>query len=334
VNYRTPYSYSGTSLINTFSVESDAGVFTFLLDNLGVIGVQFEELIALDPSLLHSLAPVYGVIFLFKYPVGEKRNESGEPADGTFDYAAAENLFFAAQTIQNACGTQALLSCLLNQDSQPDINIGTVLREFKEFTAGLPAEFRGEALSNSELIRDVHNSFAKSSPFVDETQRVATEEDDVYHFIAYTSINGALYELDGLQPAPITHGACSFNEFPDKVIPVLQRRIGRYSENEIRFNLLAMVRDLRITAREFGDLEGLQREETKRNEWKFENALRRHNFVEFAGEVLKEVMREKLNEGPGAYEKWIADAKSATRRRLEEQRTKGSGKGEDEEMVG
>lgn len=271
------------------TIESDAGVFTFLLDNLGVKDVQFEELIALDSTYLNQLSPVYGVIFLFKYPTGEKPNSDGTPKDGTYDYDAAENLWFAAQTIQNACGTQALLSVLLNKDGDGDkgkIEVGKDLREFKEFTAGLPAEFRGEALSNSELIRDVHNSFAKSSPFVDETQRTTTEDDDVYHFIAYTPINGVLYELDGLQPAPISHGGCEDGEFCEKVIPVLQKRIERYPATEIRFNLLAMVRDLRIRAREFGDQEGLEREERKRNEWQFENALRRHNFVGFAGEVL------------------------------------------------
>jgi ubiquitin carboxyl-terminal hydrolase L5 len=293
--------------------------------------VQFEELIALDPSYLHQLRPVYGVIFLFKYPTGEKANEDGTPKDGTYDHSAAENLFFAAQTIQNACGTQALLSVLLNKDGE--IDVGTQLREFKEFTSGFPAEFRGEALSNSELIRDVHNSFAKSSPFVDETQRTATEDDDVYHFIAYTPINGVLYELDGLQPAPIAHGPSTFEEFPEKVIPVLQRRIERYPAHEIRFNLLAMVRDLRIRAREIGDQEMLFNEERKRNDWQFENALRRHNFVGFAGEVLKGVIAEKLKQGPEAYTKWIEDAKKATKQRSEDRKKRGAGN-EDEEMLG
>jgi ubiquitin carboxyl-terminal hydrolase L5 len=284
---------------------------------------------------LRQLQPIYGVIFLFKYPTGEQPNADGTPKDGQYDYAAAEELFFAAQTIQNACGTQALLSVLLNKDGEVDV--GTALREFKEFTAGFPAEFRGEALSNSELIRDVHNSFAKSSPFVDETQRTATEDDDVYHFIAYTPINGTLYELDGLQPAPIAHGASTLEDFPARVLPVLERRIARYPAGEIRFNLMAMVRDLRVRAREIGDQEMLRAEEAKRTGWQFENALRRHNFVGFAGEVLKGVMAEKLGAGPEAYSRWIEAAKEKTRQRSADQQKKGAaaaGAEGDEEMAG
>lgn len=87
-------------------------------------------------SLTRWNSPVYGVIFLFKYPTGETRHET--PIDGTFDYEAAENQFFAAQTIQNACGTQALLSVLLNKGDSVDI--GPKLQEFKDFTGAFPAD--------------------------------------------------------------------------------------------------------------------------------------------------------------------------------------------------
>lgn len=307
------------------TIESDAGVFTYLLDNLGVKDVQFEELLTLEPDALASLYPVYGVIFLFKYPTNEPYTSTDKPLDGEFDRDAAEHLFFAAQTIQNACGTQALLSVLMNKEGEVDM--GGSLRDFREFTMQLPPEFRGEALSNSELIRDVHNSFAKSSPFVDETQRTGGETEDAFHFIAYTPIGGRLYELDGLQPAPISHGACTADEFPAKVMEVLQRRISRYAMSEIRFNLMAMVRDLRIKAREIGDDDMLEREERKRRDWQFENALRRHNFVGFAGAVLKGVTQAKLQEGDGAYDKWIAESKEATRKRLET-RKRGGGDGD------
>ena len=88
--------------------------------------------------LRQRYSPLYGVVFLFKYPTGEK--SSSEPRDGEFDYDAAEHLFFAAQTIQNACGTQALLSVLLNKEDELDI--GPNLREFKDFTGAFPSEVR------------------------------------------------------------------------------------------------------------------------------------------------------------------------------------------------
>ncbi|KXH27204.1 ubiquitin carboxyl-terminal hydrolase, family 1 [Colletotrichum salicis] len=312
------------------TIESDAGVFTYLLENLGVKGVQFEELLTLSPDELAPLQPIYGIIFLFRYP---SEGLPARPAD-SYDRDAAESLFFAQQTIQNACGTQALLSVVLNKINE--VEIGEKLGEFREFTMVLPPEFRGEALSNSELIRDVHNSFAKSSPFVDETQKTG-EAEDAFHFIAYTPINGKLYELDGLQPAPISHGACTTEEFPTKVTQVLQDRMLTYASSEIRFNVLAMVRDPRIAAKEIGDSETLERENEKRRNWRFENALRRHNFVGFAGEVLKGVVAQKVEGGDAAYDAWIREG--LERRKRDEdavrlRRKMGGGGDEDDEMIG
>ena len=146
--------------------------------------MQFEELISLDAELLRQLEyvpalfspafslfpysastyilsppthpdfarPVYGLIFLFRYPTQPQNASPATKAksterDGTLDHPAAENLFFASQTIQNACGTQALLSVLLNHDNAAEgndgIEIGAPLREFKGFVEGFPAEVRG-----------------------------------------------------------------------------------------------------------------------------------------------------------------------------------------------
>lgn len=78
---------------------------------------------------------MYGVIFLFKYPVGQKKTD--EAVDGQYDFEASENIFFANQTIQNACATQAILSVLLNRG---DLEVGGSLTEFREFTQAFPAE--------------------------------------------------------------------------------------------------------------------------------------------------------------------------------------------------
>ncbi|KKY17374.1 putative ubiquitin carboxyl-terminal hydrolase [Phaeomoniella chlamydospora] len=310
------------------TIESDAGVFTSLIETLGVKNVQFEELYELDdPAALQNLSPVYGLVFLFKWIGGSSKTDN--PQDGSYDRTAIdeENLFFAHQTIQNACGTQALLSVLLNQDesslpTDTAIDLGPQLSDFKAFTTGFPPDLRGEALSNSDLIRETHNSFAKSSPFVDETVREATVTEDVYHFIAYTHHNGTLYELDGLQPHPISHGPCNgFDDFPGKVIPVIRRRIDRYPVGQIMFNLLAVVRDLRKRAEEMGDFEGLENERRKRAHWEWENTLRRHNFVGFIGEMLKGVVDQKVK--TGEYEKWVDEAKAKSKSRYEARSKKG-----------
>lgn len=142
------------------TIESDAGVFTYLLEGLGTKSVQFEELFALDGDLLSQLAPVYGVIFLFKWMGADDVNSGkdtnrnpGQPQDGTFDYEAGESgMFFAAQTIQNACGTQALLSVVLNHADK--FEIGEKLGEFKEFAGMMPdAEVRTHTLHSINYLK-------------------------------------------------------------------------------------------------------------------------------------------------------------------------------------
>lgn len=279
------------------------------------------------------LSPVFGVIFLFKW-IGSSSQNKDAPQDGSYDTSAVDDdgLFFAAQTIQNACGTQAILSVILNNEEtetraggpggeDAKIDIGPSLKEFKDFTTGFPPDLRGEALSNSDLIRETHNSFAKSSPFVDETQRDPNAgSEDVFHFIGYTTYNGKLYELDGLQPYPISHGDCTPDTFPEKIIPVLQKRIERYPLGEVRFNLMAVCQDLRVKAEEFQDYESLMREKRKRAQWDWENALRRHNFVGFTGEVLKGVVGMKLKDQK--YDEWVEEAKKTTAKRAKERMTR------------
>jgi ubiquitin carboxyl-terminal hydrolase L5 len=133
-----PYTSPPFPCQRSCPTDKPQGVFTYLIEKLGVKDVQFEELAVLEASEIQQLGTVYGVIFLFKYPTGETKTEQAK--DGKYDEEAAQNLFFAAQTIQNACGTQAIVSLLLNREK--DVDIGKELREFKDFAGEFPPEVR------------------------------------------------------------------------------------------------------------------------------------------------------------------------------------------------
>ncbi|KAI9668569.1 MAG: hypothetical protein M1831_001008 [Alyxoria varia] len=325
------------------------GVFTHLVEQLGVKDVQFEELLSLEVEDLRALSPLYGIIFLFKFPVDDpsvyQDAKAEHPPDGQYDSTATDNgLFFAHQSIQNACGTQAVLSVLLNKDQDPtdpaaaaaphttipsedansSIDIGPTLRSFAQFTSSFPPSLRGDALSNSSPIRRAHNAFARSNPFVDEVARDpdASQSEDVYHFVAYVPVNGVLYELDGLREHPISHGPVDGpggpQDFPAAVVPILQKRIARYPAGEIHFNLLALTKDLRVRAREVGDTMALVREEEKRRNWAWENELRAWGgWVGFTGTVLRETATQNIRGGGDAYDKWVEEARGRTKTRVQ-----------------
>eukprot|EP01017_Pseudomicrothorax_dubius_P010039 TRINITY_DN13536_c0_g2_i1.p1 TRINITY_DN13536_c0_g2~~TRINITY_DN13536_c0_g2_i1.p1 ORF type:complete len:376 (+),score=110.21 TRINITY_DN13536_c0_g2_i1:134-1261(+) len=214
------------------TIESDPGVFTELIKEIGVKNVAVEEIYSLeDDYLLNSLKPIYGLVFLFKWTSDIEKRETLAIYD--------QELFFANQVITNACATQAILSILLNA---PQIDIGEELRNFKAFAQEMDPQMKGLAISNCELVRKVHNSFARPEPFVyGGKKKKATEDDDLYHFISYVPFKGKLYELDGLQRGPILLGEFTNDEeWIEHAKQEINRRIEKYAAKEIRFTLLAV----------------------------------------------------------------------------------------------
>jgi len=259
---------------------------TELMAKLGIKGVQAEELWDLSAEGMMQLAPVHGLIFLFKWVEGSSRKAP---------VIEVPNLFFAQQVIQNACATQALLNILLNCEG---LELGEELSQFKSFTTGLDPETCGMTIGNSDTIRTVHNSFARQQVF--SMSQPAGKDDDAFHFVGYVPFNGRLYELDGLQAAPIDHGAIpEGTEWTAKATEIIQARIAEYSASEIKFNLCAIVKNRKDVfaeqlkampegsdeaARLQGQMAG---EDEKMATYKKENTRRRHNYIPLLMELLR-----------------------------------------------
>jgi ubiquitin carboxyl-terminal hydrolase L5 len=128
-----------------------------------------------------------------------------------------------------------------------------------------------------------------------------------------------VYELDGLQSGPISVGKfdCIQGQQQNDMSwltearRAIQKRIERYQSSEIKFNLMALTQD-RISFLQSqikGMLEaGLSesdeaieelkikvlQEEELRKQWADENERRRHNYLPFCMELIRELARSGL----------------------------------------
>ncbi len=99
-------------------------------------------------------------------------------------------------------------------------------------------------------IRKAHNSFARAEPFMSE-ERAASEDDEAFHFVAYVPHGGRVYELDGLQKAPIDVGQVSEGDkWWSTAASEIQRRISQYGAAELRFAVMGVCKSARATISE------------------------------------------------------------------------------------
>ncbi len=274
------------------------GVFTELIDKIGVKGVLVEEVYTLEDA--PSVNPCYGLIFLFQWQKSEQKDTRP-----VLNAADCPEIFFASQTVQNACATQAILSILLNRD---DIDLPDELSMFKQFAIDMSPDVRGDLIGQQELIRTVHNSFTQPDPFdielVDAHRR---PKQKAYHFVAYVPINGKVYELDGLRAGPIMVGeGVTDDTWTAVAANAISDRVKRFGQANLDYALLSLVPDpsdeLAAKVMSLQGEEGhekalaqaqadLAAHEAKLQAYHRENIQRRHNYVPLIIHLCKELAK-------------------------------------------
>ncbi|KAI9788708.1 MAG: hypothetical protein M1835_002140 [Candelina submexicana] len=230
-------------------IESEPAFFNVMLHEFGVRGIKVQEVFGLDAELLALLPqPVHGLIFLYQW-----REE--DPSDQ--ETKCSERVWFANQTIENACASVALLNIVNNV---PDAKLGDSLELFKQSTQNLTPAARGNCIGDSDFIRKIHNSFARKMDMLDADlflkgkatkkptktrKRLApVDDDDVgFHFIAFVPVEGQVWKLDGLEKQPQMLGSYSTGDWLYLVKPFIESCISKYEEGQIQFSLLALVHD-------------------------------------------------------------------------------------------
>ncbi|KAL0228471.1 hypothetical protein RCL1_004614 [Eukaryota sp. TZLM3-RCL] len=269
------------------TIESDPGVFSELLQKMGVSGLKVEELYSLDQTTLASLPHVFGLIFLFKWTPGRL---DAAPSVLPID----EGLYFARQLISNSCATQALLNIIMNiplerigeeYQGNHHITFSPELMEFRNSTWLFDPDAKGIAIANCPFLREAHQSFERPAPVPMEAS-AAGKEEDVFHFIAFVPHSNSVYQLDGLS----RHGPVKIGEFADDwvsvAVPSIQENIAQFGTAEIRFSVLAVVADPREECRKMiSDLEkaieGIEEKEDQASEELFELRAKRAHLVDF-----------------------------------------------------
>ncbi|KAK4530270.1 hypothetical protein CCYA_CCYA03G1127 [Cyanidiococcus yangmingshanensis] len=196
---------------NWVPLESNPDLWNEYMHELGVEGERpfFTDVLSLTEALETVPQPVHALVVCF--PLGER-----EPISPVTTVQPQVCYYFCAQTVNNACGTMALLHALLNNRERASIRIrpGSVLAaliaQLEESPEATPLE-RADFLESQEALAAAHTAFASAG----QTVAPPAEADTDMHFVALVrDCSGQrLLELDGRKRGPIVHGTTSGDTF-------------------------------------------------------------------------------------------------------------------------
>lgn len=199
------------------------------------------DVYGLDPALLSMVPqPVVAVCLLFPSSQAQRdAKEAQRKAIAEKGQTVSDNLWYCKQVdgIGNACGSIAAIHSLANIEGVT-LNEGP-LSKFMTSTKGKTPDERGQDLLKAKDIQEQADNTASDSTM----NQTATPERDAKvnaHFIAFTLVDGCVYELDGRKAFPINHGKSTSGEFLSTVAGVVQKEFMAKDPTNLNFNICAL----------------------------------------------------------------------------------------------
>jgi len=216
--------------IRWLPLESNPDVMTKYVRNLGIEEPWFfTDVFGLEPELLAMVPrPVLAVLLLYplsdnvtNHPLGEEKPEP--------------EIYFAKQTIGNACGTMGIIHAIANNLKKIKVDDSKHFIKFYEQTKDLTPLEKAQYLETDTVMGGAHEETAQ------EGQTEAPSKDDLlrHHFVSFVNHGGDLYELDGRRDAPLHHGTTCGDTLLEDAVQVVKKFIERDSE-ETGFSVIAL----------------------------------------------------------------------------------------------
>lgn len=241
----TSPSSTSTSAKNKrwFPLESNPEVMNKFITQMGFSTGEYclTDVFSTEEWALEMVPkPVLGVVFL--YPLTEKSEKHKAEEEERIQkegQVVSPNVYYMKQTVGNACGTVGLLHAIGNIRHFHDGNLlgpeDSYLRTFYKATESLSPDEIADYLMNDDAIESFHGSSAQEGQTEADEESLKVNK----HFIAFTHVDGHLYELDGRKNFPINHGETS----PETLLPdacrVIQGFFDRDPE-EVGFTIMAL----------------------------------------------------------------------------------------------
>uniref|UniRef100_A0A5K3EMU4 Ubiquitin carboxyl-terminal hydrolase n=1 Tax=Mesocestoides corti TaxID=53468 RepID=A0A5K3EMU4_MESCO len=213
-------------------LESNPDVMTKFMRELGVKEPWcFVDVFSTDPEM-QALVPCPILSLLFLYPITDNSKSIGI---GTVSHE--EKCFFIKQTIDNACGTVAIIHALANNIDALDITDQPWLQKFLEKSRNSSPLERAELLEKEEELSEFHEDCALQG----QTEAPDSSSETNLHFVAFINSGGHLLELDGRRDGPVLHGETSPETFLADACKVVDRFMQRDPE-DVQFSLIALTK--------------------------------------------------------------------------------------------